>query len=112
MFPAYFAMQAVCALIAVATAWTWFRADGGRRVHRVRVWVTAVGLVTILIGSAISAVVSDLRLKRFDADPTVAADAVRAFDTWHAVSLVLSFVTIVLACVALALAAQLPRDDS
>jgi acyl-phosphate glycerol 3-phosphate acyltransferase len=111
MFPAYFAMQAVCGIAAVATALTWLRADGGRRIHRVRVWVTAVGLLTVLLGSAISAVVSDLRVKRFDADGTVAAEAIRSFDTWHAVSLGLSFVTIVLAGVALALAAQLPRDE-
>jgi acyl-phosphate glycerol 3-phosphate acyltransferase len=112
IFPAYFAMQAVCGIAAVATAATWLRADGGRRVHRVRVWVTGVGLITVLIGSAVSAVVSDLRVKRFAADPTVAAEAVEAFNSWHAVSLGLSSVTILLAGIALALAAHMPRDDS
>jgi acyl-phosphate glycerol 3-phosphate acyltransferase len=112
IFPAYFAMQAVCGTAAVATASTWLRADGGQRMHRVRVWVTSVGLITVLIGSAVSALVSDLRVKRFAADPTVATEAVEAFNSWHAVSLGLSFVTILLAGIALALAANLPRNDS
>jgi acyl-phosphate glycerol 3-phosphate acyltransferase len=111
VFPIYFGMQIVCGFVAVVTAWSWHRADGGRRVHRVRVWVTAFGFVSVMIGAGLSHTVSQLRVARFDLDPEKAKAAADAFTSWHFVSLMLSFVTILLAGISLALAAKLPRDD-
>lgn len=108
VFPKYFAMQAACGLIALLAAVSWWKC--GERVHRWRVYVIAAGLLTVLIGWPISAHVSELRLSRFATDSVTASAAREAFGPWHLVSLLLSFVTVVLAGVALALAAKLPAE--
>lgn len=112
VFPKYFATQAVCGLVALVTALSWWGAEGGRKVHRRRVVVIVLGLVTVAVGWPISNYVSELRPQRFDANTTVADAARAAFAQWHLVSLLLSFVTVALAGVALWLAAKLPSRAS
>jgi glycerol-3-phosphate acyltransferase PlsY len=107
VFPRYFAMQAVCGLLALVTALAWWKCG---RVHRVRVILIALGVLTVAVGWPISNHVSELRLLRFDADAGVASAATAAFGPWHFVSLGLSLVTVSLAGVALALAAKLPEE--
>jgi acyl phosphate:glycerol-3-phosphate acyltransferase len=109
VFPRYFAMQAACGLIALVTALGWF-ARGG--VHRWRVYVLVVAVLTVAVGWPISEEVSRLRLLRFSSDAGAASAAKAAFGEWHLVSLLLSFVTVCLAGVALALASKLPNNDS
>src|SRR5262249_9763464 len=109
VFPKYFAMQAVCAVLAIVTARTWLTAAG--RVHRWRVYVLWAALLTVVAGWPLSSWVSELRLMRFSPDSATAADAQAAFAAWHLVSLFLSFVTVILAGVALALAARMPPDE-
>ena len=106
VFPRYFAMQAVCGVIALVTALSWWRFGG---VHRWRVYVVAVAALTVAVAWPISDEVSRLRLMRFSADAAVASEAKAAFGPWHLVSLLLSFVTVCLAGVALALASKLPN---
>ncbi|MDY3554210.1 glycerol-3-phosphate 1-O-acyltransferase PlsY [Gemmata sp. JC717] len=108
VFPRYFAMQAVCAAIALLTALSWFRLGG---VHRVRVFVIAFATATVIAGWPISNEVARLRLERFNPDATIAAAAKTAFVSWHFVSLGLSIVTVGAAGVALALAGRLPGDQ-
>jgi hypothetical protein len=108
VFPRYFAMQAICGVMALLTALTWWNAGG--RIHRWRVYLIATGVLTIAIGWPISKHVSELRLLRFAADQGVAAAAKADFVAWHLVSLFLSFVTVFLAGVATALAARLPAE--
>jgi hypothetical protein len=105
VFPKYFAMQAVCGLVALLTALSWWTAEGGRKVHRRRVYLIALAVLTVAAGWPISDYVSELRLHRFDSEAGKAA-----FVSWHLVSLLLSFVTVCLAGVALALAARLPLE--
>lgn len=112
VFPRYFAMQAVCAVIALATALSWWKSENGRRIHRVRVMVIAAAAVTVAIGWPISSHVSQLRLERFAADSAAASAARAAFGTWHLASLMLSTVTVGLAGVALALAARMPTTGT
>jgi hypothetical protein len=112
VFPKYFAMQAVCGLIALVTAASWWRAEGGRTVHRRRVYVIVLALITIAIGWPISNYVSELRPQRFSTNTDIASAADAAFVQWHLVSLLLSFVTVALAGVALWLAAKLPNRGS
>jgi acyl-phosphate glycerol 3-phosphate acyltransferase len=111
VFPMYFAMQLGCGVVAVATALGWRNAEGGRRVHSVRVWVTASALITVVVGWTLSDKVSALRLERFDPNPAIAKSAGDAFAAWHLASLGLSVVTVALAGVALAMAATLPRES-
>jgi len=106
VFPRYFAMQAVCGVIALVTSLSWY-ARGG--VHRWRVYVVAVAVLTVAVAWPISDEVSRLRLLRFSADAAVASEAKAAFGPWHLVSLLLSFVTVCLAGAALALASKLPN---
>lgn len=108
VFPKYFAMQGVCGLVALATAFGWWK-EG--RLHRWRVLVIALACLTVAIGWPISTQVSELRLLRFDTNPDTAAAAKEAFGPWHLVSLALSFVTVILAGVALAMAAKLPAES-
>ncbi len=109
VFPKYFAMQAGCGVIALVTALGWWKFG---KWHRVRVLVLAVGLVTVAVGWPISGEVSRLRLERFNPDPAVAAAARADFGPWHLVSLGLSFVTVLTAGVALAMAARLPESPT
>jgi len=108
VFPRYFAMQAVCGLVALATALTWWNAEGGRKVHRWRVLFIAAGVLTVAAGWPLSNHVSDLRLARFSSDEAIASAAKANFGPWHFASLQLSTVTVCLAGVALALAARMP----
>jgi acyl-phosphate glycerol 3-phosphate acyltransferase len=105
VFPRYFALQAVCGAVALVTALSWYKQGG---VHRWRVFVVALAVVTVAVAWPISQEVTRLRLARFDADATAAAAAKAAFGPWHVASLLLSFVTVALAGLALALAAKLP----
>ncbi len=105
VFPRYFAMQAVCGIVALVTALSWYRQGG---VHRWRVYVVALAAVTVAVAWPISQEVSALRLARFGPAEASAAAAREAFGPWHVASLLLSFATVTLAGVALALAAKLP----
>jgi hypothetical protein len=107
VFPRYFGMQAVCGLIALATALSWWRLGG---VHRWRVFVIGFALVTVAVGWPISDEVSRLRLERFSPDAAAAEAARAGFASWHLVSLALIFVTVLAAGAALALAGRLPAD--
>ncbi|MGL6095139.1 MAG: glycerol-3-phosphate acyltransferase [Fimbriiglobus sp.] len=107
VFPRYFGLQAVCGGVALVTALSWWRLG---RVHRVRVGVVGLGLLTVAIGWPLSNHVSELRPRRFDPDPAVAAAAKSAFVSMHLASLGLSFVTVSLAGAALALGAKLPDE--
>jgi acyl-phosphate glycerol 3-phosphate acyltransferase len=100
VFPRYFGMQAVCGLVALVTALSWWKLGG---VHRLRVYLIAAGLLLVLVGIPISNEVSELRLQRYVGEDASRAAAKAAFGPWHLVSLLLSMVTIVLAGLALAL---------
>jgi glycerol-3-phosphate acyltransferase PlsY len=109
VFPSYFTMQAVCGLVGFFTAMTWWNSGG--RLHRARVIVIGVALLTIAAAWPLSHSVGDLRVQRFDPDKAKAEAAKAAFATWHLMSLFLSFVTTGLAAVALAMAAKLPEAE-
>lgn len=110
VFPKFFGMQAVCGGIALVTALVWWNAGPGRSVHRWRVIVLALAVLTLAVGWPVSESVSELRVKRFDPVPGVATAAREAFASRHLISLGLSAVTTLLAGVGLALAAKLPPD--
>jgi acyl-phosphate glycerol 3-phosphate acyltransferase len=109
VFPRYFAMQAVCGVVALVTALSWWKQGC---VHHWRVFVVAAALTTVAIGWPISDEVSRLRPLRFSSDAGIESAARTAFGEWHLVSLFLSFVTVCLAGVALALAAKLPNQPA
>jgi glycerol-3-phosphate acyltransferase PlsY len=108
VFPRYFGMQAICGFAALATALAWWKVSDERRVHRRRVLVIGLALVTVAIGWPLSNYVSELRPLRFSANAEIAEAAARDFGSWHLVSLFLSFVTVGLAGIGLAMAARLP----
>ncbi len=108
VFPRYFAMQALCGVVALVTALSWWHRGG---VHRRRVYVIAFALFTVAVGWPISEEVTRLRLLRFSPDAGIASDARADFATWHLISLALSFVTVCAAGVALALAGKLPEQE-
>jgi acyl-phosphate glycerol 3-phosphate acyltransferase len=111
VFPRYFAMQAVCGVVALVTALSWWNAEGGRKVHRQRVYLIGLAVLTVAIGWPLSLHVSALRTLRYDLNVDVAREASAAFASWHLASLALSMVTVALAGVALALAAKLPQEE-
>lgn len=108
VFPRLFAVQAVCSVLALGTAVAWWPLGG---VHRRRVWVLAAATLLGAVGLWLSAVVTDLRPRRFDPDPAVAAAARASFGPWHLASLATTGATVLLAGVGLGLAARLPADD-
>lgn len=110
VFPLYFGMQAICGTIALVTALSWYAAPCGGAIHRRRVYVIGVALLTVAVGWPISNQVSELRVLRFSADDAIALAAKAAFGPWHLVSLFLSFVTVCFAGIALALAGRLPEE--
>jgi acyl phosphate:glycerol-3-phosphate acyltransferase len=133
LFDAYFLLQGVCGLIAVVTAMGWWRAEPGSRVHKLRAVVLLLALGTVAAGWPIEQTVSRLRDERNKAvdremqsrlrpstGPTstppdhgglvaAAGAARRQFGTWHLISLLLNFVTVLLVTVAMMLAARLPE---
>ena len=111
VFPLYFGMQAICGPLALATALSWWNTNDGRRIHRWRVYVLIVGVLATLAALPIATQVTDLRLQRFSSDAAIADAAKAAFGPWHFASLGLSFVTVCLAGVALAMAARLPEES-
>ena len=110
VFPRYFAMQAICGVLALVTALAWWNAGG--KLHRWRVYVLAAAVATVAIAWPISNHVSELRVLRFDPNTDIAAAARADFGPWHLASLLLSCVTVLLAGIALAMAAKLPAADS
>jgi len=106
LFPWFFAVQGVCGFLAVATALSW--AGETATVHKVRTWLLIAALLTVVIGWPLAQKVSALRLERYSPDTAIADAAKAAFGPWHLYSLLLTFVTMILVGVAMALAAQLP----
>jgi acyl-phosphate glycerol 3-phosphate acyltransferase len=132
LFAAYFPMQFDCALLATATALGWALREGAR-VHRWRLGLVLIALLTVIVGWPLEREVSALRVTRNEASDehlTLAAsqplnsaasptgleevrqraEAARSeFIRWHLVSLLLNFVTVLLVTGAMALAAYLPE---
>jgi hypothetical protein len=104
LFPPYFALQGVCAVIGLATALGWQKQHPGVRVHRWRVVVLLIAALALLAGWPVAGKVSELRSAR---DSSEAARA--AFATWHLLSLLLNMVAIGLAGMAVVLTAALPE---
>ena len=107
VFPRLFAVQAACGVLALTTAVPWWPLG---RVHRWRVGVLAAAVAFGAVGLWLSAEVSDLRPRRFNPDPAVAATARADFAAWHLASLAVTGVATLLAGVGLGLAAKLPED--
>jgi acyl-phosphate glycerol 3-phosphate acyltransferase len=119
LFPWYYGIQTVCALVALVTAFSWLGLSG--RVHRLRVGVLLGALIAVGIGCWLDVVVGGLRGPRDNltdqvlANPTpsaaeiaAAADARATFARWHGYSLMDNFATLLLVTIAVALAASLP----
>jgi acyl-phosphate glycerol 3-phosphate acyltransferase len=120
MFVPYFTLQAVCGLLALGTAAGWSGRPG--RVHRLRTWLLLVALATVALSFWLDHEVNlrrDMRAETSDAvllgpvPPSEslvrAAESAREdFSRWHAYSVLVNLVTVVLVTVSMALAAQLP----
>ncbi len=109
VFPRYFAMQSVCAVVTLVTALGMGRAD---RADRLRVNLAAAALALVAVSIPVSLEVSHLRLERYNTDADLAAEAKALFGPVHLVSLALSGVTTLLAGGVLALGARLPAATS
>jgi hypothetical protein len=105
MFPAYFAWQGACGVVALATAWGWTRTHPGT-LHRLRFMVIALAFAIVLVGWPVVGKVETLRFARYAGDEAASA----AFGLWHTVSLVLNFAALALVGAATGLAAALPAD--
>jgi acyl-phosphate glycerol 3-phosphate acyltransferase len=119
LFPWYFGIQAVCGLIAAATALTFVRASG--TVHRIRAALLLLALFAVGAGLWLERVVDEMRGPRNNltdavltssspsAEEIAKAGAARAdFIQWHTYSLLVNMATVLLVTVAMALAAALP----
>jgi hypothetical protein len=123
MFDWYFLLQGACAVVALATALPWSRAEPGVRAHRLRVIVLMLAFLTVLVGWPLERKVSELRGPRNEATDALlqaapdipesvyreAVEARQAFGMWHGFSTTLNLGTIALVTVAMALAARLPN---
>src|SRR5579871_1059626 len=122
LFHWYFGIQAVCALLATATASSWRPMNAGR-IHSVRAVLLLAALLTVALGWWLERVVEDLRGPRnstFDAmvsqsppqaeDVRAAVEARKAFARWHLASLGVNMVTVLLVTIAMAQAAYLPSS--
>jgi acyl-phosphate glycerol 3-phosphate acyltransferase len=107
LFPWFFSVQAICGVLAVGTAFG-LPAEPSATVYKVRGWVLSLALLTVIAGWPLAQKVSHLRLERYSTDAVVAEQARAAFAAWHTYSLLLTFVTMILVAVGMALAAQLP----
>jgi acyl-phosphate glycerol 3-phosphate acyltransferase len=121
LFPWYYGIQGVCAVLATLTALTWLQRGG--RLERVRAVVLVLALASVAVSWWLERVVEHkcgprndltdeaLRDRPPDPEKLRAAEAARAdFGKWHGFSLLANFATLALVAVALALAAQLPTS--
>jgi glycerol-3-phosphate acyltransferase PlsY len=120
IFPWYYGVQAVCGVLALATALGWYWLPGRTgTLEKVRVAVLLLALVTVGVGYWMEGVVHELRGQRNDAtdaallhpEPakiTAAEEARAAFARWHFYSLMVNFATLGLVAVGMALVARLP----
>lgn len=111
IFPQYFAVQGVCGLVALITAWGWTRSYS-ERVHRTRFALIAIAIAFVLAGWPIVIKVEGFRFARYSTDSAVAAAAKSAFALWHTASLLVNFAVLGLVTAALALTAKLPADPA
>jgi hypothetical protein len=124
LFDAYFAIQALAGLIALATSLAWFNAEPSTRLHQARVYLLTAAVVTVAGGWYVERRVSDLRKVREEKVDAVLStpshtDSVQqdaekkardTFAQWHTVSIFINLLTILLVTIAMALAAKLPGD--
>jgi hypothetical protein len=108
LFEWYFPLQAACAFLAATTALAWWRSGPQNRVHRIRAVILLLAGITVAVAWPLANHVNDLRLARYDSNPSIAETAKEAFGAWHGISLSLNFITISLVTIGMALAAQLP----
>jgi acyl phosphate:glycerol-3-phosphate acyltransferase len=121
MFTAYFAIQAVCGLLALATAYSFCATVSSGAVDKVRLVVVLFGMVSVAAGWWLERAVEARRVPRNEltdavlkstaptAEEVQQASAARAdFGRWHLYSLMVNFLTLILVTIAMALAAQLP----
>jgi acyl-phosphate glycerol 3-phosphate acyltransferase len=108
MFPLYFALQGLCGVVALITAWGWTKTAPAERTSRIRFAIVTMALALVLAGWPLVGKIEELRFARYAADEAVADPARAAFGVWHTVSLVLNLGTLVLVGIGLALAAKLP----
>jgi acyl-phosphate glycerol 3-phosphate acyltransferase len=124
MFSWYFGIQAVCGILALATAYSFCCSTGSTgTVHKVRTIVLVVGVISVGVGWWLERQVEARRVPRNDLSDLVlqspaptpeqvqqANDARADFGRWHGYSLLVNFLTIILVTLAMALAAQLPAS--
>jgi glycerol-3-phosphate acyltransferase PlsY len=110
LFKPYFALQAVCAAVALVTAlgWAFTRRRGIDVIRAVLIGLAAVG---VAVGWPLAVYVGELRELRYGADSAAAAAAKAAFGPWHAVSLILSLVTLLVVFLATLTAGRLPEGE-
>ena len=123
LFGWYFGLQAVCAVLALATALAWWNLPAG--IHRARAVILLVALVAVAAGWLLERKVEYLRARRakisdavlLSASPSQesvrTADAARKdFGTWHTWSLLVNLLTLAVVTAAMVLAAWLPAGDA
>jgi hypothetical protein len=104
IFPVYYALQTGCALVALLSALVLARSSLGTG-HRLRVWLAAIALATVLLGWGLEVYVAELRVPRntltdevliaSEQGPIEEARAARAkFGMWHGMSLLQNFATL------------------
>jgi acyl phosphate:glycerol-3-phosphate acyltransferase len=108
IFPWYYLLQAVCGVVAVATAFGWYHAES-EGIHRLRFFVLLAALASLAVGWPLAEKVGALRAARYAADSAQAAQATADFVRWHLWSLLVNFVTLLLVAVGMTLAAWLPQ---
>lgn len=122
LFDAFFPLQAVCALVALATALGW-SGEGMDPLRRWRKRILSAAILTVAIGWPLEVWVSDLREPRNEAtlaylraappEQAAALERMRAargrFGMAHGISLLLNFGTLALVAGATCLAAFPPR---
>ncbi len=118
IFPWYFGIQGVCALLAAATALSWIGSHK-QRVHKVRAGIALAALLCVAGGNWLERQVAaktgernatvDTALGEPTQENIARAETVRAdFGKLHGYSMMLNLVTLLLVTAAMALAAQLP----
>lgn len=113
LFDWFYPLEACCGVLVALTAlaWCWQAAISNEepRLQRLRSWLAVAALATVVMGWPLGQQVGRLSLARHSADSDIAAAAKLAFGLWHTVSLLLSFITVALVSVLMALAARLPN---
>ncbi|HLW63697.1 MAG TPA: glycerol-3-phosphate 1-O-acyltransferase PlsY [Gemmataceae bacterium] len=110
IFPTYFVIQGVCGLLALVTSLGFTRTERERKIHRIRFYVLALAVLTVVAAWPVNQKVHELRGRDNPLMEQSNPGAHEEFMRWHGIAQSINLGTIILVTAAMGMAAALPQS--